>query len=240
MTDATDEALQTAFNSVIAGRRGELSSFHADVARLIAQLMLTSRGMTDAGQLIAASSEISRLEQLLPPISADDGDGFDLRRLDDFELRELERLQCKCCDQTIPPWAIEQEPSTAPEISARAHGAALLADYVDERAERWRFGGCSADEANHLRNELSSLVSPLVCRHLWRDIFLGEAQGQIEDAVKRALKAAGSDAKVVPSTDAERRQIEPPALLDGPPEPTRTNGAGDLTAVWPFSPDKPP
>jgi hypothetical protein len=204
-----EAALQTAFNAVIAGR-GEVSSFHADIARMIAQLMLSSKTVADAGQLTALASDVAKLEALLPPISAADDD-FDIRRLTDDELLQLERLQCKACDQTIPVWAIEQEPLTEPPISARERCARNLALWIDDgRGEAWRFGGCSPAEALHLRNELSSIVSPLVCRHLWRDIFLADMQTEIEYAVRKALAAVGSDAQITPATPEERAQIAPP------------------------------
>lgn len=233
-----EAALQTAFNAVIAGR-GDLSSFHADIARMIAQLMLSSKTVADAGQLSALASDVARLEALLPPIGADSADDFDIRRLSDSELRTLEAIQNKACNIDAPSWTPDDD-AVAPEITPRERGAINLARWVDARASSWNFGGPTEVEMIHMRNEITSIVSPTIAHALYRGIIGDELRDKYEREISRALAASGSDVRVVPLTAEERRQIEPPALLDDPSEPPRTNGAGDLTAVWPFSPDKPP
>ena len=199
-------ALETAFDGIIAGR-GELSSFHADIARLIAQLMIASKSMADAGELTALASDVAKLEALLPPISAADAGEMDLRRLTDDELRELQRIQNKACNLDAPLWTpelpVEREMGEAERIG-RNVGA-----WIDQRKEGWRFGGCSALEALHLRNELGSLCFPLIARNLWASIYRADMETEIQNAVRKALAAVGrNDVKLIPSAPEEPKRID--------------------------------
>jgi hypothetical protein len=115
-----------------------------------------------------------------------------------------------------------------------------LGKWIDENCSNWTHRRLRADEEFHIRNGFQGMARNFIAYQVHRSIIADELRDKYEREISRALAASGSDARVVPLTAEERRQIEPPALLDDPPEPPPTNGAGDLTAVWPFSPDKPP
>lgn len=229
MTDQSAAGFQDLFNAMIAKHGGAdlLSVLDVEIVTICCNTMINMRSV-DASEAAKMAAVIVQLTSTLPAPIEDAGEDFDIRRWDDSELREYERLCCKATNQSIPPWAIEQEASPAIEHTARERTALQLAKYVDERAAGWVHGGlskCSALEINHLRSELNDLTSPIPCRMIWRDVFMQDVEGMIEDAVRKALAAVGSDAKVVAPTPAELEPFKQISIHDHPLAPVK-NGPG--------------
>jgi hypothetical protein len=228
MTDARAERQARIFDDITAkcGGIGALGPLDIELATLAAALLAAAQERPE--DLTKTADTISGLLARLPdapPATVDDG--FDLRRLSDEDLRLLAEIDARGRAADAPLW--EPEASTAPEITQRERAGTQLALWLNEREERFRFGGCTDErERIHLRNEVGGLLYPLDAKSLWREIYMADAQGMIETAVRKALAAVGSDAQITPATAAERAQIEPPEI-------PRINDGGITRDYPPFS-----
>lgn len=178
--------LELAFDAVVAGR-GSLTSFQADAARLLAQLSLASKTITDAGQLISLSSEVTKLEALLPAIGTDDGELMDLSRLTDSELLQLQRLQDKACNVASPRWAVEDEPDPPAErpMGECEKCACDLGRYLDKHCASWKGRALTEDERITIMNHFTAISDPAhtILREVFRPIYDGEKTLAVRDAI---------------------------------------------------------
>ena len=213
--------------SLIAKHGPALTALDTEVIGIVAKMLVQVR-TADAADVPKIASTIAQLQATLPtPTDASDDD-FQLSRLSSSELVQLQKLQDKACNVDSPAWCVDDDIPPSPEITQRERSAAALARWVNERAAGWAHGGlskCSALEINHLRSELNDITSPIPCRHIWRDVFMQDVEGMIEDAVRKALAAVGSDAKVVAPTPAEHEPFKQISIHDHPLAPVK-NGPG--------------
>ena len=240
----TEPAEAEALFSELVERHGgsagiaRLSGLDREIIGVLVKLLIQLR-TADGADVARLAGTVAQLTATLPTPSANAEPELDLSRYTDRQLEHMLHLH-RIGSGEIPNDEPEPEPEPPPPMGPAQLEGDRLGKWIDENCDSWTHRRLRTDEELIVRNGFQGMARNFIARHVFRDIFFSEMQNQVEDAVKRALAAAGSDARVVPLTAEERRQIEPPALLDDPPEPPHTNGAGDLTAVWPFSPDKPP
>lgn len=158
--------------------------------------------------LLRTSDTLVKLLSQLPVATAADEPPYDLTRLSTDEFNELDRLCCIARGEAEPtPIASLPEREIGP---SEAEGI-RVGRWLDERRDDLRRRMLTEDEQLFLRNGFQAVAgTSFICRNLFRDIFLGDMQTEIERAVAAALKAIGSDARVVPCDPA---QIEPPKQI---------------------------
>lgn len=230
MTGQASADFQDLFNAMVTKHGGaeRLSALDVEIVTICCRTMVAMR-TADPSEAARMAQTVSLMVQTLPAPLEDTGEMMDLTRLSSAELVELERLQCKACNTEVPAWCADDDIPPAPEVTQRERTATQLALWLNEREERFRFGGCTDErERIHLRNEVGGLLYPLDAKSLWREIYMADAQGMIETAVRKALAAVGSDAQITPATAAECAQIEPPEI-------PRINDGGITSDYPPFS-----
>jgi hypothetical protein len=205
MTETVD-TFQSLFDAMVAERGGlaALSAVNVEIVTECCRLLVAIRG-TDAADVPKIAATIAQLQALLPsPVTAD-VQPIDLALLSDEELRQLEFLCRKGTGEIdAKPSPAEPERIQGPsEIVGRD-----LGEWIDAHAADWRLRDLAVAEALHLRNSFSSMASGFICRNLWADIYRADMQSEIKQAVRSALAAVGSDAKVLSA--AETRRLVPP------------------------------
>lgn len=207
--ELADQEYERILSGVIE-RRGHLNEFQAGIADNITRTMQASKGVTDIALLTQINTNNIKLEAMLPPRSDDPPELLDLSKLTDVELDVLDRLQHKIRNPDAPSWVAPDDPVTD-AMSDTQRKASELAIWIDARRERWTFGDASDDERQHLRNALSDLTYPVVCRSLWREIWQSEVEARVTEATiaaeDRLSKAAAEIAPDEPAPD-RRRSID--------------------------------
>ncbi len=211
MTEAApDPTTQAVFNSLTLERGGveSLSALHVELCATVARL-LASISAAPADDVPRLAETTSKLMAQLPPPVAAGAKPFDLAKLSDRDLAELGRLVAIATGEAEPvPDPVEPERTVG---EAERVGRDLGA-WIDERAERWRFGGPTEDEQIHLRNQFAYMGRNIITRNLWASIYRADMESEIGRAVKSALAAVGSDATIERPTPEEAQPRPVPSI----------------------------
>jgi hypothetical protein len=191
------------FDELVAkhGPLDRLGSLDREMCTIIVRMMITMRSAA-SDEIARLAATVATLTATLPtPITADASPEWDLTKLTDEQLNALMVLE-GIATGTAP---VEPLPPMTERVMGRNETlAASLGRYIDDNAPRWRHGGPSEDEQLELRNRLVEIGDGFIVRNLWRSIHKAETEALITEAVRKALAAVGSDARIVPPDDPKQ------------------------------------
>lgn len=134
MTDSADSSaadIQTLFDSLLA-KHGPLSRWSAldiEIAGIASRMMYGLR-TADPSDAPKIGATVMQLISTLPTPLGDAEDDYDLKRLPDEDLRELERITAKARDKAAPLWVCP-EPEAERPMGECEREAVKLGRYLD-------------------------------------------------------------------------------------------------------------
>jgi hypothetical protein len=218
MTDDVAERQGKIFDDIAskAGGVANLSPLDIELATLASALLVSAQDTPE--NLSATADTISGLLERLPTAPEGAPDDFDLARLSDSDLAELERINQVARNTQGPLWQVP-DPAVERKLGPCEERGARLGRYLDLHADELRddVGAISETRRIEIMNLAGDVGGPvnLILRNVWRPLW----QSEIDAAVTAAIIAT-EDRLTRAVTVATSLRSETPAPA---PEPDQSN-----------------